>query len=90
MLGEQETYWLCIDRNCGETRPCDKAERGMETRACVCGNAMKKVAHAAVFSYLNFLQETGSNETEKKEEEETPCDRSLWTERPCGEKLLWS
>lgn len=90
MLRGQETYWLCINRNCGKTQPCSEAERKLETRMCVCGNGMKKVAHATVFSYLNFLQETGSSETGKKEEEETPCDRSLWSEQPCGEKLRWS
>jgi hypothetical protein len=50
---------------------------------------MKKETHATVFSYLNFLRETGSSETEKKEEEEKTCERSMWTEPPCGGELLW-
>ena len=90
MLREPGTYWLCTDRNCGKTQLCNQTECESETRTCACGSGMKKVAQATVFSYLNFLQETGSNETGKKEEEQTPCDRSLWAEQPCGEKLRWS
>lgn len=90
MLRRLETYWLCFNKNCGKTQPCEETERELETRMCVCGNGMKKVTHGTVFSYLNFLQESGSNETAKKEEEETPCDRSLWTEQPCEGKLRWS
>ena len=90
MLTGEGTYWTCQNRNCGKTRACAETERGLETLACKCGSPMKREAHATVFSYLNFLRETGSSETEKKEEEEKPCERSMWTEQPCGEELLWS
>jgi hypothetical protein len=89
MLREEGVYWICLNRNCGKTQACDETEREFETRACECGSVMKKETHATVFSYLNFLRETESSEIEKKEEEETPCDRSMWTEQPCGERLLW-
>ena len=89
MLTGEVTYWICQNRNCGEAQACDETERELEIRACECGSSMKKETHAKVFSYLNFLRETGSNETEKKEEEEKPCERSMWTEQPCGEELLW-
>lgn len=86
----EATYWICRDRNCCKTQACDETECELETRACECGSLMKKEAHAAVFSYLNFLRETESSETEKKEEEEKPCEKSMWTEQPCGGTLLWS
>jgi len=90
MLSGEATYWICQNRNCGKTWACDETGSALETRACECGSSMKKETHATVFSYLNFLRETGSSETEKKEEEEKPCERSMWTEQPCGEELLWS
>jgi hypothetical protein len=86
----EAAHWICENRNCGKTTACDEVEREPETRACVCGSSMKKAARAAVFGYLNFLRETGSSETEKKEEEETPCDTSMWIEAPRGERLRWS
>jgi hypothetical protein len=89
MLGEEATYWICQNRNCGKTRACDENERELETRACECGSWMKKETHATVFSYLNFLRETGSNEPEKKEEDEKACERSMWGEQPCGGELPW-
>lgn len=90
MLRGETTYWICQNRNCGKTRACGETESVLETRACECGSLMKKEEHATVFSYLNFLRETESSETEKKEEEEKPCERSMWAEQPCGEELLWS
>jgi hypothetical protein len=89
MLRAETAYWTCQNRNCGKTQASDETERALETRACECGSLMKKETHPTVFSYLNFLRETGSGETEKKEEEEKPCDRSMWTEQPCGRELLW-
>jgi hypothetical protein len=89
MLRDEATYWICQNRDCGKTQSCDEAEGELETRVCECGTPMKKEARTAVFSYLNFLRETGSSETEKKEEDEKPCERSMWTEQPCGEELLW-
>jgi hypothetical protein len=89
MLREEATYWICQNRDCGKTQARDETERELETRACECGSSMKKETHATVFSYLNFLRETGSSETEKKEEEEKTCERSMWTEQPCGGELLW-
>jgi len=90
MLREETGYWICQNRDCGKTRACDEIENELETRSCECGNSMRKETHATVFSYLNFLKEAGSGETEKKEEEEKPCERSMWTEQPFGEELLWS
>lgn len=76
MLRGQETHWICLNRDCRKTVACDGAERRLETRACECGSLMKKGAQAAVFSYLNFLREDASAETdESKEKEETPCER---------------
>ena len=89
MLKGEATYWICQNRDCGKTQACDETARELETRACECGSRMKKEAHAAVFSYLNFLRETESSETGKKEEEEKPCEKSMWTEQPCGGELLW-
>lgn len=89
MLREEAMYWICQNRDCGRTKPGDETGLELETRVCECGSPMKKEAHAPVFSYLNFLREAGSDETERKEEEEKPCERSMWTEQPCGEELLW-
>jgi len=89
MPGKEEEYWVCQKRDCGRTQACDETDRELETRACECGSAMKKEKHATVFSYLNFLRETGSSYTEKKEEEEKPCERSMWTEQPSGGRLHW-
>ncbi len=76
MLRGHETYWLCLNRHCGKTAACHEAERELETRVCDCGSLMKKEAQATVFSYLNFLREETSAETdEAKQKEETPCDR---------------
>ena len=90
MLRGEAPYWICQNRNCVETQACNETERGLETRVCKCGSPMKKETHATVFSYLNFLRETENSDTEKKEEEEKPCERSMWAEQPCGEELLWS
>jgi len=91
MLREQETHWLCQNRDCRKTLECGEAERGLETRACDCGSMMKKEAHATVFSYLNFLRETAGSETvKKKEEEETPCESGMWSMQSSGERLRWS
>jgi hypothetical protein len=89
MLRGEATHWICQNRNCGKTRASDETDSELETRACECGGSMKKDAHANVFSYLNFLRETESSETGKKEEEEKTCERSMWTEQPCGKELLW-
>ena len=75
MLRGEETYWICLNRNCGLTAVCDAAEYGMETHTCRCGSLMKKKTHAEVFSYLNFLRENGSEIEEVKEREETPCEK---------------
>lgn len=90
MLKKDGAYWICVERNCGKTQARDDSEVAVEIRACECGSVMKRETHATVFSYLNFLRETESTETQKKEEGETSCDRSLWTEQPCGERLRWS
>ena len=91
MLMEQETYWLCLNRDCGKTMRCEEGERELETRACDCGRLMKRAMHATVYSYLNFLRETANSKTaEKKEEEETPCKTEMWAIQPCGERLRWS
>ena len=89
MLRGEAAHWICENRNCGKTHACDEAGRELETRECECGSSMKKATHATVFSYLNFLRETESSGTEEKEEEEKPCERSMWTERPSGERHLW-
>lgn len=89
MLKVETAYWICQNRNCGRTQACDETDRELETRTCECGSAMRKDTHATVFSYLNFLRETGSREPEKKEEEEKPCERSMWTEQASGGRLLW-
>ena len=76
MLRGEEAYWICQNRDCGLTAVCDAREYGTETHTCRCGSLMKKKTQATVFSYLNFLREAASGETEeKKEEEETPCER---------------
>jgi hypothetical protein len=76
MLRGEETYWICMNRDCGAAVACDKADRGLKTRVCRCGQWMRKEAHPVVFSYLNFLREEASGETEEmKEKEETPCER---------------
>ena len=76
MLRGEEARWICMNRNCGATVTCDEADCGLKTRACCCGQWMRKETHAAVFSYLNFLREDESSEMpEMKEEEETPCER---------------
>ena len=90
MLKGEGTYWICQNRNCGKTQACGETGSELETRACECGSLMKKETHATVFSYLNFLRETESRETEKKEEEKKPCVKSMWTDQPSGEELLWS
>jgi hypothetical protein len=76
MLKGEETYWICLNRDCGKTAACNETERGLESRVCDCGSLMKRETHAAVFSYLNFLSDEGSSKTEEsKEKEETPCER---------------
>ena len=76
MLRGEEAYWICQNRDCGLTAVCDATEYSAETHTCRCGSLMKKKAHATVFSYLNFLREAASSETEEeKEEEETPCEK---------------
>lgn len=76
MLRGEETYWICQNRECGLTAVCDAREYGAETHICRCGSLMKKKVHATVFSYLNFLREAASSETEEeKEEEETSCEK---------------
>lgn len=89
MPEKEEAYWVCQNRNCSKTQACDETNGELETRACECGSAMKKETHATVFSYLNFLRETGSSYTEKKAEGEKPCERSMWTEQPSGGGLHW-
>lgn len=75
MLKADETYWHCINRDCGMNAACDEAERGMEWRVCDCGGLMKKVAHPTVFSYLNFLwEETHTETADVNEKEGTPCE----------------
>jgi hypothetical protein len=91
MLRGLETYWLCLNRACEKTVACEDAEHELETRMCECGRLMKRETHATVYSYLNFLRETASGESEeKKEEEETPCERGTWAVQPCAERLRWS
>jgi len=76
MLRGEETHWICRNRDCGTTVTCNEADRGLKTRACRCGQWMRKETHPAVFSYLNFLREEERSEApEMKEEEETPCER---------------
>lgn len=89
MLRGEAAHWICNNRNCGKTQVCEETERELETRACECGSSMKKEAHATIFSYLTFLRETGSSETDKKEEEGKPCERSMWTEHANGGGLHW-
>jgi hypothetical protein len=91
MLRGEETYWICTNRDCGKTAACNETERSLESCVCDCGSLMKREAHATVYAYLNFLRETASTETaEKKEEEETPCERGMWSIQSCGERLRWS
>jgi hypothetical protein len=86
-----ETYWICLNRACEKTLACEDVERELETRVCDCGRLMKRAAHATVFSYLNFLRETASRDAEeKKEGEETPCERGMWAIQKSGERLRWS
>jgi len=76
MLRAEEAYWICTNRDCGKTAAWNEPERQMETRTCECGSLMKRMTHATVFSYLNFLREVESNKIEEsKEKEETPCER---------------
>jgi hypothetical protein len=89
MLTGEAAHWICPNRNCGKRQACDETERELENRACECGSSMKKETHATVFSYLNFLREAGSSETGKKEEDEKPCEKSMWSEQPCGGEHLW-
>jgi hypothetical protein len=67
MLRGEETHWICMNRACGATAACDETDRALNTRACRCGQLMRKEAQPAVFSYLNFLREEESGET--------PCER---------------
>ena len=91
MQAALETHWLCRNRGCEKTLACEEAESELETRACVCGSLMTKETQATVFSYLNFLRETPSSESEeKKEEEETPCETRMWSMQQYGERLRWS
>jgi hypothetical protein len=76
MLKGEETYWICLNPDCGKTATCKQAERKLETRVRACGNLMKKETHATVFSYPDFLKGEESSETkESKEKEETPCEK---------------
>ncbi len=91
MLRENEAYWMCLNRECGNTAPCDEAEREQESHVCGCGSMMRRGTRAAVYSYLNFLREAPSSETEeKKEEERMPCETGMWSMKPRGERLRWS
>ena len=75
MLRGEETYWICQNRNCGITAICDAAEYAVERHTCRCGSLMVKKAQETVYSYLNFLREKESRETEElKEKEETLCE----------------
>ena len=70
-----ETYWFCINRDCGKTAACDETECGLETRARDCGSLMRREARAVVFAYLNFLWDEARSVTEgTNEKEETPCE----------------
>jgi hypothetical protein len=91
MPRENETYWICLNRDCGNSAACKETECEQESRLCDCGSLMKRGTHPMVYSYLNFLRETPDSETEeKKEEEETPCERGMWALQPSGERLRWS
>jgi hypothetical protein len=91
MLREHEAHWICLNRDCGKTAASGEDEREQEVRTCDCGGQMKKEAPARVYSYLNFLREANSSESEeKKAEEETPCESRMWAIQSSGETLRWS
>jgi hypothetical protein len=75
MLRGEKTYWICQNRDCGITAICDAAECATERHTCRCGSLMVKKAQETAYSYLNFLREAESSETEElKAKEETPCE----------------
>jgi hypothetical protein len=74
MLRGEETYWICLNRDCGLAAVCDAAECAMETHTCRCGSLMRKKVYTGMFSYLDFLREDSSEIDEANEKEETPCE----------------